>query len=38
MACWLAAFLPLIAGVLRQPLADLTPAWWLHLTGTFEPC
>jgi hypothetical protein len=38
MACWLAAFQPLIAGVLRQHLADLTPAWWLHLTGTFEPC
>ena len=29
MACWLAAFLPFIAGVLRQHLADLTPAWWL---------
>jgi CP family cyanate transporter-like MFS transporter len=25
----LAALLPLIAGVLRQYLADLTPAWWL---------
>lgn len=25
----LAAFLPLIAGVLRQHLADLAPAWWL---------
>lgn len=25
----LAAFLPLIAGVLRQHLSDLVPAWWL---------
>jgi CP family cyanate transporter-like MFS transporter len=25
----LAALLPLIAGVLRQHLSDLTPAWWL---------
>jgi CP family cyanate transporter-like MFS transporter len=25
----LAALLPLIAGLLRQHLADLTPAWWL---------
>lgn len=25
----LAAILPLIAGVLRQHLSDLTPAWWL---------
>lgn len=28
----LAAVLPLVAGLLRQNLADLTPAWWL-MTG-----